>query len=175
VPPCVWSQSERSRCDFCRKIELASPAVLPNPINLQGNIPAALSALTKLTYETYFTCSYALHKFSTPNHYAPPHRTITLLEAALVVRVGCEDCVFFAPVWSSPGRSVLDLQINTGLKDITAIARIPSLKQLVLIGNGGKVVPGFASRLTNLECVPVGSDGLGRCHASHLLYSCRFN
>lgn len=47
--------------------------------------------------------------------------------------------------------SVLDLQINTGLKDITAIAKIASLKQLVLKGNGGKVVPGFASKLTNLE------------------------
>jgi hypothetical protein len=49
--------------------------------------------------------------------------------------------------------STLSLQVNTGVRDITAIAKIASLKELVLIGNGGKVVPGFASKLTNLECV----------------------
>lgn len=92
------------------KIELATP-VLPNPINLQGNIPAALSALTKLT--------------------------------------------------------VLDLEINTGLKDITAIAKIASLKQLVLIGNGGKVVPGFASKLTNLEKLIVNLNVKGAIPADY--------
>ena len=49
------------------------------------------------------------------------------------------------------GGSTLDIQVNTGVQHMTAVATIASLKALTLKGNGAKSVPGFASKLTNLE------------------------